>query len=349
MKIITKEIQLSKDVVWKAFTLTNHNDIEISFLNYGGTITDIRTPDRNGNIENIVLRYKNYQDYLANPAYLGAIIGRVAGRIPYSTFTIDNKTYTVSSNEGPHHLHGGKTQFHKVLWDTRVFESDSSIGVELTHTSPDGEDGYPGAVNVSVTYELTDTNEFIISYHGITDKPTPLALTNHTYFNLSGNLKRTIEQHEVKIDSDQFLLLEEKMVPTRNFANVENTPFDFRSWRKIEDGINSNHEQNKIAGNGYDHYFLFNHNRNNAVEIKEQQSGRRLTVLTDEPGMVLYTGNNLDQEADLKESKSQKYLGLCLETQNHPISFYNQQLPSIILAPYETYQSKTVFAFSVEE
>ncbi len=345
MNITSKNINPEENITWQLYTLSNDNQMEVSFLNYGGAITEIRTPDHNGKVENVVLGFKNYEDYIINPAFFGAIIGRVAGRIKDATFKVNNQSYLLTANDGENHLHGGTTAFHKAMWETSPFKTETSVGVKLSHKSPDEDDGYPGNVHVDVIYELNNQNEFTITYDATTDRTTPLALTNHTYFNLSGDLKDTIENHNVTIGSSQFAELDEYLIPTGKKLNVNNTPFNFTSGQYIKDGIYSSHLQNKIVGNGYDHYYFLEKQNQSDVTVKEEQSGRTLTVSTDEPGIVIYTSNNLDDGVMLNEGRSERYLGLCLETQKHPASLLYNDLPSILLHPEESYHSKTKFKF----
>ncbi|MGP4105843.1 aldose epimerase family protein [Virgibacillus sp. L01] len=344
MNITSKNINPEENITWQLYTLSNDNQMEVSFLNYGGAITEIRTPDRNGKVENVVLGYKDYRNYIANPTFFGAIIGRVAGRIKDATFNVDNQSFSLTANDGENHLHGGATAFHQSVWEATPFETETTIGVKLSHKSPDGDDGYPGNIHVEVIYELNNQNEFTITYDATTDRTTPLALTNHTYFNLSGDLKGTIENHNVTIGSSQFAELDEYLIPTGKKLNVKNTPFDFTSGRKIKHGIHSNHLQNNLVGNGYDHYFLFGDPKSD-IAVTEEESGRTLIVYTDEPGMVMYTSNNLDTGLELNEGISERYLGLCLETQRHPASLIYGDFPSILLHPEERYHSKTRFKF----
>ncbi|TCT20498.1 aldose 1-epimerase [Melghiribacillus thermohalophilus] len=348
MKVNTKMIKVTDGQRWKLFHIENNRKMTVEVLNFGGIITQIRVPDRNGLVENIVLGYKHYRDYIENPAFFGAIIGRVAGRIRDAQFVLRGRTFHLGANEGSHHLHGGNTHFHQVLWDAVPFQSDYSAGVILSHTSPDGEGGYPGNVTVQVRYELYDWNEFRITYRAETDEITPLALTNHTYFNLSGDVKDTIEKHEVQLKSGSFLELDEVLLPTGKRLDVEQTPFDFRSWRRIRDGIQSAHPQNRIVGNGYDHYFLFEQQEKEKVKVKEKISGRVMVVESDEPGMVMYTGNNLDESFLLREGYAKKYGGLCIETQRHPASLLYEGLPSVILKPEQTFETSTSFTFYTE-
>nr|WP_099160092.1 aldose epimerase family protein [Virgibacillus ndiopensis] len=344
MKIDTKELQNN----WKHYTLTNDSGMEVSFLNYGGIITNIMVPDKNGLVENVVLGYKDYNDYRTNPNFFGAIIGRVAGRIQDSSFELNGETYSLTPNEGKNHLHGGQNGFHQVIWNATPFQTASSIGVKLKHESPDGEGGYPGELVVTVTYELTNDNQLIISYEGTTTKTTALTLTNHSYFNLSGNLQNTIHNHHVTMDSHRFIELDQSLIPTGQLLDVTDTPFDFVSGRNLTDGIESTFKQNKIAGNGYDHYFLFDQQKKENVVVKEANSGRVLTVETDQPGMVMYTSNGLDDNLALAEGPSKPYLGICFETQSSPASLHHEGFPSVVLLPNEKYESRTVFSFGVD-
>ncbi len=345
MKIETQDIVNN----WELYTLTNNNGMKVSLLNFGGIITDIRVPDRNDNIENVVLGYKNYADYENNPNFFGAIIGRVAGRIRDASFTIANRTYALEVNEGVHHLHGGAGGFHQVIWNTSPFQTDDLVGVKLTHRSLDGEGGYPGTVEVAVTYTLTNNNELIIDYSATSDKTTALALTNHSYFNLSGNLAATIHSHHVTIDSDEFVELDKELIPTGKKIHVANTPFDFRNGRKLADGIYSTYAQNVVANHGYDHYFIFNQQKQESIRVKDEMSGRIMTIKTNQSGVVMYTSNGLDEGLDLVGGKSQSYLGVCFETQGSPASLHDEDFPTVTLKAYVPYDKQTVFSFGVEK
>ncbi|SES93665.1 aldose 1-epimerase [Oceanobacillus limi] len=334
---------------WKLFTLTNDQHMQVSILNYGGTITRLVVPDKHGKLENIVLGYKNILDYESNPYFFGTIIGRVAGRIPNSTFTIDKSNYSLEANEGVHHLHGASTGFHRVTWNAEPFQTTNSVGVKLTHRSPDGEGGYPGNVEVTVTYTLTNDNQFKINYDAVSDQQTALTLTNHSYFNLSGDFKDTIHDHLVEIDSDHVVELDEQLIPTGEKVHVENTPFDFRTERKLASGIDSDHQQNRVVGNGYDHYFLFNNTTKNDVIVREKTSGRLMCITTNQPGMVMYTANTLPESVELTEGLSRNYLGVCFETQGPPASLHHDGFPSIILEANQPYQKHTVFSFGFTE
>lgn len=343
MKIVTQDIVNN----WKLYKLVNLNGMSVSILNFGGIITEINVPNRNKEIENVVLGYENYANYEENPNFFGALIGRVAGRVQDASFTIDGTTSHLENNYGSHHLHGGSEGFHQVVWAVSPFQTAETVGVTLTHTSPDGAGGYPGNVEVVVTYTLSNNNELTIDYTATTDKATPLTLTNHSYFNLSGNLAEIVQDHEITMAASEFVELDEELIPTGDKIDVTNTPFDFRTGRKLADGLQSNSAQNQIASHGYDHYFLFDQNEKNQIIVKEHASGRIMTVTTNQPGVVMYTANTLNKELDLKEGKSKPYLGVCFETQGSPASLAHKDFPSIILNPDEAYKKQTVFSFGI--
>lgn len=341
MEIREKEV-LNK---WKEYTLSNKTGMRVSLLNYGGIITKLLVPDREGKLENVVLGYENYEDYEQDSNYFGAIIGRVAGRIENASFQLNEKTYLLHTNEGNHHLHGGNAAFHNVIWDAKPFQNEYEAGLTLIHTSADHTGGYPGDVKITVTYTLNNKNEFFIDYHAITTKKTILTLTNHTYFNLTGNLRDTIRNHQVQMNSDQFLELDKSLIPTGNCINVTDTSFDFRSGRQLSAGINSSYQQNQIAGGGYDHFFLFNLNEMPHISVSEPTSGRLLNITTNQPGVVLYTSNSLDEDLQLSGGLSKKHLGVCFETQASPASLKYNHLPSIVLNADDVYRKQTCFAF----
>ncbi|TWT00520.1 aldose epimerase family protein [Planomicrobium sp. CPCC 101079] len=332
---------------WTEYTLTNEAGMAVSILDFGGIITKLLVPDREGNLENVVLAYKNVQDYQQNPNYFGALIGRVAGRIEGASFNLSGKNYTLEANEGINHLHSGSAGFHQVLWKTEPFQTNHAVGLMLSHSSPDGEGGYPGNLTVTVTYTLTNDNRLLMDYEASSDKTTPLTLTNHSYFNLSGNLKNTVDAHAATIDCSQVVELDDQLIPTGNLMAVEETPFDFRAGRMLGDGLNDEFTQNQLAGSGYDHYFIFDNKQEQKVVVQESASGRQMAIETDQPGMVMYTGNGLDDTLLLSEGKSRKYLGVCFETQGSPASLHHKNMPNIILQADETYKTQTVFAFSL--
>ncbi|MFD1849332.1 aldose epimerase family protein [Oceanobacillus bengalensis] len=344
MKIETKEI-LGK---WKEFTLTNDQGMAVSILNYGGIITRILVPDRDGMLENVVLGYKDYQHYVSDSNFFGALVGRVAGRIQGASFELDGKTYHLEENDGENHLHGGPAGFHSVIWEVVPFETAETIGLNLHYHSACGEGGYPGNVDITVTYELNNANQLSLTYTANSDQKTAFTMTNHSYFNLSGNLRSPVGGHHVTMESSKFVELDEQLIPTGKLLEVDGTPYDFRRGNLLRTGFESGFEQNKIAGNGYDHYFIFDDNREEKIVVRDEQSGRVLTVHTNQPGVVMYTSNMLDDSLEFKEAFSEKYLGVCFETQASPASLHHEGFPSVILNAEEVYKRQTVFTFGVE-
>lgn len=348
MEIKTDVVSV-KDQKWKEFTLINDHGMEVSILDFGGIITRAMTPDRDGKLENVVIGFNNYEDYLDNPGYFGALIGRVAGRIEKAQFELDGKAYTLPKNEGDHHLHGGEPGFHKSIWSVVPFENKEEVGLTLTLDSKDGENGYPGNLRMTVIYTLTNENALTIAYEGVADQNTVLTATNHSYFNLSGNLKTDIQEHEITLDSSEFVELDDELIPTGSILNVDDTVFDFRNGRPMKDGVSSEFKQNLVANHGYDHYFLFDHTKEVSAQVYEKESGRELKVITDQPGVVMYTSNNLPEGLKLRERESARYLGLCLETQASPASIHHDGFPSVWLDKDEKYYAKTTFVFGVRE
>lgn len=334
---------------WKQYQLTNDNGMSVTFLNYGGIITNISTPDKNGQAENVVLAYKNIQDYASDTHFLGAIIGRVAGRIRGARFSLNGKQYELEKNNGVNHLHSGSNGFHRVIWDAEPFQTEGVVGVKLTHTSKEIDDGFPGNVRVHVTYSLNNANQLVIDYAATTDETTYITLTNHSYFNLSGKIKDTIHQHHITVNSDKVAELNDDLIPTGKIVDTANSTFDFTNKRKLNDGIASNVLQNKIVGNGYDHYFLFDEGKNGKIFVEEASSGRILTIETDQPGMVMYTANNLDEGLELINGTSKKYAGVCFETQASPAALHHDGFPNMILHPDEIYKKETIFTFDVNK
>ncbi|MRG87508.1 aldose epimerase family protein [Salinibacillus xinjiangensis] len=333
---------------WKLIKLRNDYGMEVHVLNYGGIITRIYVPDREGKLENIVLGYENIEDYETDPNFFGALIGRVAGRIHNATFQLYGEDFELEKNDGPNNLHSGLKGFHRQVWNHETFQTEEEVGVKLSYLSKDGEGGFPGNVNTEVIYTLNQHNQLTLDYSATTDKETPLTMTNHTYFNLSGKVNHAIHNYQVSLDSRQFVELNEELIPTGQIIDVESDPlFDFRNERMLKEGIQNGGDQNRIAGEGYDHYFLFDHKRQVSAEVKDIESGRILSVETNQPGVVLYTSNNLKSGHKLTGGDSQKYLGLCLETQGTPASLHHKHLPSIIVNPDEVYKKQTIFTFGI--
>ncbi len=330
------------------YRIRNSCGLEISITNYGGRITSILVPDKFGKFENVVLGFDNLDDYLKDEFYLGAIIGRFANRVSKGKFNLDDKDYTLQVNNGLNHLHGGIKGFDKVLWDVKEIDGKNCKGIKLFYRSKDMEEGYPGNLNVEVSYSLTEENELIIAYSAITDKKTPINLTHHGYFNLSGNPNIKILNHKLKIYSDKFLETDEELIPTGNFVSVKSTPFNFKDFKKIGDNIFDN-DSYLTSGNGYDHCFIFdniNHTLKLVSELNEPKSGRFMKVYTTKPAMQFYSGNFLSKE--LSNGKFAKRTGLCLETQNFSDSPNRIKFPSSILRPNEEYKTKTIYKFLIK-
>jgi len=327
-----------------SFTMENDQGMKVTAINYGCIITSILAPDKNGTLEEVVIGHDTLVDYIHDSYFLGAVVGRVGGRIKGGSFELDGDTYTLPKNNQENHLHGGFKGFNKVVWDAERLEE----GVRFSYFSPDGEEGYPGNLHIQVTYTLDNQNQLNIHYEAHSDKKTLLTVTNHSYFNLSGNLKRDIQQHSLKIKSDRFIELNDEFIPTGNFLDVGRTPFDFRDGRAIETGITAAHDQNVLVGNGYDHPFLLHTNHNAEIELKDPVSGRILTMETDEVGVVVYSGNSINAEGKFRGTPAKKYLGICLETQGLPDAIHHPHFPSVVLDRDQKYSSKTVYKFGME-
>lgn len=348
MEIRSRQFGLHEGEEIQSYTITNDLGMSVSCLNYGCIITDILTPDHSGKLENIVLGFTEIEDYIEHGPYFGAMVGRVAGRIKDGQFELDGTVYNLAENEGNNHLHGGKKAFHNVIWDASIFQDEDKAGIEFTYISVDGEEGYPGNVKMTVKYMLNNENQLTISVEGITDQNTLLNVTNHSYFNLSGEVKRDVLAHELTLKSDQFVQLNEDLLPTGRFLDVTDTPFDFRMGRKIVDGTVSNDEQNVIAGRGYDHPFLLTKNNDKEIELYDVESGRHLIVETNQPSVVIYTSNQLAGDYKIGEVQARNYLGICLETQGLPDAIHHPQFPPIVLKKEEVYNWVTTYTFGVK-
>ncbi len=328
------------------FTLSNARGIEVRAIAYGAILVSIRTPDRRGQLADIVLGCDDLEGYLTRSRYFGAVVGRYGNRIAKGRFTLDGKTYQLATNNAPNHLHGGVKGFDKVVWRAQEFARDGHNAVTFRYTSPDGDEGYPGTLNASVTYSLTARNELVVEYEATTDAPTPLNLTNHSYFNLAGEGSGDILQHRLTIDADRFTPVDETMIPTGELAAVDGTPFDFRRETAIGARIDADDEQIR-RGTGYDHNFVLNGGPalRRAARVVEPASGRTLEVATTEPGVQFYAGNHLAGQIGKGGHAYTKRSALCLETQHFPDSPNHPAFPSTVLRPGSTYRSRTVFTF----
>jgi len=321
--------------------------MEVRITNYGGIITSIRVPDRDSNYADVALGHDSLGGYLDGHPFFGAIAGRYANRIGGATFTLDGQTYELAKNNGPNHLHGGLEGFDKKIWGAEPIRDDDAVGIRLSYRSADMEEQYPGNLDVEVTYRLSNDNALRIDYRAKTDKPTVVNLTNHSYFNLAGHASGDILDHELMIDADYFTPVDSGLIPTGELRPVAGTPFDFREPTPIGARIDTDDKQLRHGG-GYDHNFVLNgEGLRRVATVYEAQSGRFLEVLTEEPGVQLYTSNFLNGTETGKDGAVYRYRnGFCLETQHFPDSPNQPEFPSVVLHPGDEYRTTTIFRFS---
>jgi galactose mutarotase-like enzyme len=340
-----------RDTMKSQFTLTNAHGIEVQVMTYGGIITSIRTPDRSGHFDDIVLGFDSVAGYVKDSPYFGAIVGRYANRIANGQFALDGTTYHLARNNGPNSLHGGIRGFDKVVWTGEQFQTDSGVGVTLRYTSKDGEEGYPGTLTARVTYTLTPRDELVVDYEATSDKATPVNLSQHTYWNLHGAGNGDILDHVLTLDAAAFTPVDSTLIPTGEIAPVAGTPFDFRAPTRIGERIGQENTQLRF-GRGYDHNWVLDRSNGSglvhAARLVDPKSGRTLDISTTEPGVQFYSGNFLDGTIKGKGRRVYAHrTGLCLETQHFPDSPNHANFPSTILRPGATYRSRTVFTFGV--
>ncbi len=328
------------------YHLTNTQGMSVKIMTRGATITEIQTPDRMGKLNNVTLGFDTFKEYLntQNP-YFGAVVGRVGNRIAKGKFTLNGKTYSLATNNGVNHLHGGLKGFDKVIWTADIIPSSEGASVKFSYLSKDGEEGYPGNCTVSVTYTLTNNNSLVLSYDVSVDKDCPVNVTNHTYFNLSGAEHGSILNHAILINADNFTPVDDTLIPTGKIKSVKSTPMDFSSSHAIGDNLKA------VGGNpvGYDHNYVLNKQSSFslAATVHDPASGRKMEVYTTEPGVQFYTGNFLDGTLTGKNGVVYKqYAAFCLETQHYPDTVNQPNFPSNVLKAGQSYHSKTVFKFS---
>jgi aldose 1-epimerase len=331
------------------YTLTNKNGLEARVMTYGATLVSLKTPDRAGRLGNVVLGFDSVKPYVTGVPFYGATIGRFANRIANARFTLHGKSYSLTKNDGSNSLHGG-IGFDKRLWKAKAFEDKSGPGVVFTYVSADGEEGYPGQMTVHVRYQMRNDNNLSIEYDAKTSKPTPVNLTNHTYFNLSADTNKTILDEKLTINADTITPVNATLIPTGKLQPVAGTPFDFRKATAIGKHINDNDEQIRF-GRGFDHNWVLNQTKagamTSAAVLTDPASGRVLEVRTTEPGLQFYTGNFMNGKPAGGDGTVYKYrTGLTLETQHFPDSPNQPQFPNTILKPGETFHSRTDFIFT---
>lgn len=333
------------------YTLENSNGMKATITNYGGIVTQLHVPDKDGNLGDVVLGYDKLSSYIKASPYFGCITGRYANRIAKGQFQIDGKTYQLATNNGENHLHGGDVGFDKRVWKATEVSAVGKSGIALVYESKDGEEGYPGDLKCKVTYWLTNHNELEIEYEAVTNKATPINLTHHSYFNLAGEGKGDILNHEVELFADNYVPTDGGGIPLGKIASVKGTPFDFLTPHTIGKRIGAKHEQIEF-GKGYDHNWVVNDSGKSlsiAARVTEPKSGRIMEVVTDQPGIQFYTGNYLDGSNIGKGNKVYNYRNaFCLETQVHPDSPNQDGFPDSILKPGETYKHVCIYRFKTK-
>lgn len=330
----------------KLYTLTNVKGMEVQLMTYGATLVSLKVPDSNGNLEDITLGHYSPEGYLEASPYFGATVGRYANRIAYGEFTLNGVKYQLPTNEGEHHLHGGNKGFDKKLWSANPVYKENAVGVEFQYLSKDGEQGYPGNLSCTVTYFLTQDNQMKISYQAETDKPTPVNLTHHSYFNLDGQGEGDILDHMLMINAHKYTPVNENLIPTGEIHPVKGTPLDFTSPHRIGSRID------KVKG-GYDHNYVLDRSEKKlvlAARVEGPDSGRIMEIYTTEPGIQFYSGNFLDGTITGKNGEVySQYYGFCLEPQHFPDSPHHPNFPSTILKPGEKYHSLSVYKFYTQK
>ncbi len=346
---VKKEVfgQLPDGTEVEAYVLTNSHGLKAKIMTYGATLISLEVPDRNGQMADVVLGHSRLEGYLkreTNP-YFGSTVGRYANRIAKGKFILDGVEYRLATNDGPNHLHGGFKGFDRVIWQAEPIKEERAVGIKFRYLSPDGEEGYPGNLECTVTYRLTEDNELRLDYEATTDKPTPVNLTHHSYFNLAGEGEGNILDHELMINAAYYTPVDRELIPTGEISPVEGTPFDFTIPKKIGEDID------QVSG-GYDHNFVLKEGPEAvrlAARLYEPRSGRLMEILTTEPGLQFYSGNFLDGSIVGKSGRPYaRHDGLCLETQHFPDSPNQPNFPPTILRPGEKYTSLTIHRFSVK-
>lgn len=346
MTYLIEQIDHQNDQNLALITISNDNHHSIAITNLGGIVHSWLCPDASGHISDVLLGCKNILDYKSKHPYFGAIVGRYANRIAWGKFVIDGTEYTLAANNPPHHLHGGNVGFDKKIWDFQIIENPDDITIHLSCLSPHMDEGYPGNLKVQVSYTFDNDGQLTINYEATTDQTTHINLTNHCYFNLSGDKESTILDHLLQINADTITETDQLLIPTGNLTEVTGSNLDFSEMTEIGLRIKNN-DPNLLKAKGYDHNYILNGSINSIAAIAQHPpSGRRLQVFTTEPGIQLYTGNWLN-DVDGKHGKYIDYAGFCLETQHYPDAPNHPNFPSTLLQPNETYRSKTIYKIDV--
>jgi len=328
------------------YTLTNENGLKVKIITYGAMITSVETPDRDGKFANVTLFRDSLEDYLSGHPYFGCAVGRYANRIAKGKFTLDGVEYTLATNNDENHLHGGDKGFDKHVWKAESFEGEDHVGVTFSLVSPDGDEGYPGELSATVTYILANDDTLKMKYTATSDKPTVVNLTNHAYWNLAGAGSGDVLDHELTLNADRFLPVDDGLIPLGSLDPVKDTPMDSTTPMTIGARIE------QVEG-GYDHCYVLNKKEGEdlslAAKVVEPKSGRVMEIYTTQPAVQLYTGNFLDGTITAGGVAYEKHYALCLETQHYPDSPNQESFPSTVLRPGETYEQMTVHKFSVQQ
>jgi len=328
------------------YILTNADGLEVQVMTYGATLTRVRVPDRSGRPDDVTLYLDTVDNYLAGHPLFGSVVGRYANRIDRGGFAIDGVEYKLAAGKTGVHIHGGKEGFQRLVWDAVPIREESAVGVVLTHTSPDGHEGYPGKLDVTVTYKLTDDNELVMDYKAVTDKPTQVNLTNHAYWNLAGAGSGDVLDHVLILNADHFLPTDDRKIPLGELKPVAGTPMDFTAAKSIGSRIAD------VPG-GYDHCYVLNKAEGERLSlcarVEEPKSGRVMEVYTTQPGVQLYTANGLSSKLGADGFRYGPHHGFCLETQHYPDSPNKPQFPSTLLRPGQTYHEVTVHKFYLRD
>lgn len=330
------------------YTITNSNGMMVSFTDFGANIVSIIVPDKEGAFADVALGYKNIEGYEDNKPGFGSLIGRSANRIAGATFELNGKVYTLQKNEGENNLHGGEPAYNRVMYDAEIYEEEDMISLEFSRLSPHMEQGFPGNLDITVTYSLTENNELVIEYHAVSDKDTVVNLTNHSYFNLSGHNSGSILDHKVWIKADQFTPTTDNLIPTGELRNVDGTPMDFRTLKRIGENIDDDYEPLNQGG-GYDHNYVLSINCDEVEKVAEfvdESTGRVMEVFTDMPGLQFYTSNMLTPVKNGKDGANYgKRMGACFETQYFPNACNTKAFPSSVLSAGQGYEFVTIYKF----
>ena len=341
---ITKEVfgQVPDRGEASLFSIINSNDLVLKITNYGATIQGIHVPDRNGKMDDVVLGFDNLQGYLDEHPYIGSVVGRYANRIAGGRFDLDGEEYKLAQNNGPNHLHGGTAGYDKVLWKAEDFADKNGAGVSMVYLSHDMEEGYPGNLQLRITYTLDDENRVHIDYEATTDRPTPVNLTNHSYFNLSGTNEK-IHNHDLIINASEYVFSDEELIPTGEIRSLEGSPLDFRKRKRIGDYID-------MVDGGFDHCYVLEGDGTEpflAARVIHPDSGRCMEALTTEPGIQFYSSNFLGGLKGKGGAAYEKHGALCLEAQHYPDSPNHPGFPTTLLQQGEIYRQKTIYKFGL--